>query len=256
VRRFVLPAELEGERECVLTGNDHHYLTRVLRLRTGDTFPGVDQRGVEVTCTILADDAESCTVSIGNAGTETMSSDDGMSEPRITLFQAIPKGRKLDQIVRQATECGVASIVPIRTRHCVGEIGDDRIERKIDRLRKIVREAMQQSGNVVEPEICEPLALESLPEEWHQRGTAFVFHQERLDSSAFLDTLSEASREIAICVGPEGGFADDEVALLAHGGFEPVYLGSRVLRSETAALYAIAAIQVAHRLQSWRRHRE
>ncbi len=248
MRRLVLPVRLDGITEYVLTGDEHHYLSRVLRLRPGDSFSACDAAGATATCTINSISRDSCSLDIRYAGECDGDADAEASGPRITLYQALVKGRKLERIIRQATECGVEAIVPMRTRFSVADVPDDRVAHRLDRWRRIVREAIQQSGNRFAPTLSTPIDIDEVPLLWSARGPALVFHQNGLDAFGFLDTLSGTFEEVAVCVGPEGGFADEEIEHLVAHGFTPAFLGARVLRSETAALYAIAAVQVTHQV--------
>lgn len=243
MRRFAFDESLAGVDRTTLSGADHHYLTHVLRLTQGDSFDAVDANRHRYRCTITGVGPESCEIGIAPYRIGDPAEPETRYEPRITLFQALPKGQKLDTIVRQATECGVSEIVPIVTAHCIAELPEQRIAGRLERWNRIAREAVQQSGAIV-PEIRRPIRIGEIPRFWENRGPALVFHQDCLDSSMFLDTLSQSPERIAICIGPEGGFAEEEVSELSSHGFTPIYLGERVLRTETAAIYAIAAVQI------------
>jgi 16S rRNA (uracil1498-N3)-methyltransferase len=171
------------------------------------------------------------------------------TEPRIVLCQATLKGRKLDQVVRQATEAGVDRLVPVVTDHSVSDpVRAGRGEKKVERWRTIVKEAVQQSGRPTIPQVDEPLELDellpSLPD--NSDALCLFFHESAREAEPLHKILSrhgEPPAEIWILVGPEGGLSDEEVAKLRRTGCVAGYLGPQVLRSETAALYAVAAVK-------------
>ncbi len=247
MRQFVLTGESTNGNRYTVRGDDFHHIVHVDRMREGDSFPAVDKRGRRFTCTIQAIKHDSCLLSVEPV-MENEDRETGTGDPvaRLTLFQCVPKGNKLDQIIRQATEAGVAEIVPVQSENSVARIAElpsDRLAAKYSRWERIAREAVKQSGMRGIPVIRKPFMLEEVPSAWKNRGTALFFHQERLDSRGIHDTLAGAHGEIGICVGPEGGFSSTEIAVLRDANFIPIYLGDTVLRTETAAVFAIAAVR-------------
>jgi 16S rRNA (uracil1498-N3)-methyltransferase len=152
----------------------------------------------------------------------------------------------MDLIVRQAVEAGISWIVPVESERSVPMAGDFTAKR--DRWMRIAREALQQSGNPLLPEIREPLPLrEAVREPGVAGGIGLFFHQERLSKDSLHGALAglagDGSAHVSLLIGPEGGLSDDEVEFLKGAGFRPVFLGDTVLRTETAAVYAIAAVK-------------
>ena len=148
----------------------------------------------------------------------------------------------MDLIVRQAVEAGVRSIVPVSSARSIPEPS----EPKLARWRRIAREALQQSGSAHLPDIGEPVTLRKAAGIDRRGGLGLVFHQERVAAGSLHGALFQdagaAERGAFILIGPEGGLAEDEVDILLEAGFRPVHLGGTVLRVETAAVYAIAAV--------------
>jgi len=224
----------------LLSGENHHYLTNVLRLQDGEAFDALDPGGARAICRIIRRDRVSCMVEV--------LFEEGSHRPlgpRITLFQCLPKARKMDIIVRQSTECGTAEIIPIQSQFSLAEVPADRLKDRLQRWNRIAREATQQSGAGMVPVVHPPARLDQIPARWDGRGVGLVFQQVRLDSSSILDSLAEPDSEIAPCIGPEGGVTKDELRLLLDSGFKSAYLGERILRCETAAAYALGAIDAA-----------
>ena len=238
MKQFLLPPWYAGQARISLSGNDHRYLARVLRLRAGATLPAVDSGGTRYLMTITAVGRSSAEVEVSPAAARAESPG---SVP-ITLLQCLPKGRKIDLIIRQATEAGVARIILLESERCVARASED--AGRLARLSKIAREALQQSGNPRLPVIHPPRPLASVAEAAGSWGTALFFHEERLSAGTLHELLAGPHEGISVLIGPEGGLSPAETGLLAGAGFRPAHLGGTVLRVETAAIYAVAAVQM------------
>jgi 16S rRNA (uracil1498-N3)-methyltransferase len=150
----------------------------------------------------------------------------------VVLYVALLKGDKLSEVVRAATELGATRIQPLITRHSVPkEMG----EGKLRRLKAIAKEAAKQSGRLRVPEVLPPIPLKAVPEV----GQGLVAH---VGARALVREVLDLNRNLSLAVGPEGGFAEEEVALLEERGFTPVSLGRRILRAETAATALLAIV--------------
>jgi 16S rRNA (uracil1498-N3)-methyltransferase len=237
MRQFLLPRWYAGEQRISLAGEDFRYLARVLRMQEGEECPAVDAHGARYLMRLVHLGRSGCDVEIVPGAAQSPAE----GELSITLLQCLPKGRKIDLIVRQATEAGVVRIIPLFSENSVVRPGSD--EARLQRLRRIAREALQQSGSGRLPEIEEPRKLASIAgggEEW---GTALLFHEQPLATTSLHRLLAGRPRAVSIIIGPEGGLSGGEVQLLAGAGFQLVHLGGNVLRVETAALYALGAVK-------------
>jgi 16S rRNA (uracil1498-N3)-methyltransferase len=256
MRTFLLPRRPDSRGRLVLRGEDHHYLTRVLRLAEDDQFPGTDGAGGTYRCTILSITREHLELQVEAAaqsadatasehrreGAAHAGQAEDTAQPEIHLYQALLKGKKMDAVVRQATEAGVAALIPVETARAVPFFEADREEKKRRRWEKIAAEAVQQSGRTTLPDIPAPISVEEVPAHWNGRGTALLFHQDPLENSPLHRYLSVWPESVALCIGPEGGFSPEEVETLTAGGFAPVRFRSPVLRAETAAVFALGAV--------------
>jgi 16S rRNA (uracil1498-N3)-methyltransferase len=191
--------------------------------------------------------------------------------PPIILFQGLPKGAKMDLIVRQAAEGGIREVVPFESEYSAvktksadsagarpGSAGTSGpLAEKIKRWERIVKEARQQSGSVIPTEVKAPLSVDGLLDYWAEllksrpRGLGILLHQEPwnpaggpLAQGTFHDYLSNDPGFVVLAVGPEGGFSPGEAARFIGAGFKPLVMGSTILRTETAALYAAAAVRI------------
>lgn len=171
----------------------------------------------------------------------------GLEEiPPIEVYQAVPKGRALDDVVRRCVEAGVTRVVPVYTDFSVATAQPESSERnrREERLQRIARSAAEQCGAVRLPEIAPAVELSQIPSFAAKEDAAFFLHQEPLAEQSLHGYLEAAIRKVVLAVGPEGGFSPPELRLLEHKGFCPVYLGPQVLRAENAAFFAVAAIRV------------
>jgi 16S rRNA (uracil1498-N3)-methyltransferase len=238
LRQFLLPRWYAGEPRITLEGDDFHHLARVLRMREGEDCPAVDARGKRYRMLLVRMGKTGCEAELAPQEAADASPPAAVE---ITLLQCLPKGRKIDLIVRQATEAGVARVIPLFSENSVVRPGQEEARRQ--RLQRIAREALQQSGSARMPEIEEPRSLASIAAGGAEWGTALLFHEQPLTTTSLHRLLAAGPRAVSMIIGPEGGLSGGEVQLLRAAGFTPVHLGGNVLRVETAALYAIGAVK-------------
>jgi 16S rRNA (uracil1498-N3)-methyltransferase len=229
---------------------DYHYLVRVRRLRPGMCFdallPGGTETEVRILSTVDNILIGECLGVSGQAAPAPAGDSRPSPVPPIALFQGIPKGARMDLIVRQAAEGGVSLVAPFETEYSAACPGGG----KPERWERIAREARQQSGSAVETEIRPPCGFDSLLAYWeslkleYRRPLGILFHQEPLEKGTFHGYLCNCPDFVALAVGPEGGFSPGEVSLLMKAGFKPLLMGDTILRTETAALYGTAAIRI------------
>ena len=177
--------------------------------------------------------------------------------PPIILFQWMLKGPKMDQVVRQATETGVALIVPVAGERCLSRDADAIGDEKTGRWERIVREARQQSGSPVQTCVLSPISVDGIKDVWQSLSTekssvAFVLSEAPLARKSLHEYLVNGASLSALAIGPEGGMTVREIELLGEAGFVSIHFRTNILRAETAALYGIAALQSAlTELENW-----
>ena len=234
MKQFLLPGAPAAGQQVELVGEDYHYLSRVLRLKPGSRLPGLDEAGNRWSIEILTDDG-----SVILARTHRVTSA-ALSVPRITLYQAILKGKKLDDSIRQLVQFGVRRICPVVTDRTI--VRPDGGGIRVERWQRIAREAVQQSGADRSVEIVEPVPLAEVRPA--AGALSLLLHAHPLAQTSLHGYLGDIPDEIELIVGPEGGFADSELSQLLSSGFNPLWLGPQILRSETAALFAAAALRL------------
>lgn len=226
--------EIAGDTAAI-TGDDVHHLLRVLRMKKGDALVLCDGQGTDYDAVIdaLQGDRVVCCIGAGRAsGTEP--------DCRLTLFQALPKGGKLETIVQKCTEIGVYDVRVFTCARCDAQIGGD-FEKKLARLRRVALEAAKQSRRGRVPRVTGPLDIDGIrPAEFDL--LLLAYEAERAHSLKAALRAAPAAKRIAMVIGPEGGFAAEEAALLAGRGAVPVSLGPRILRTETAGAAMCAQI--------------
>lgn len=249
MRIYVLPKSFQGQETVHLSGKDAHYLSRVLRMQVGDTFPGRDRSGRTWNLTLSEITPKEMTLTCSPDSPTSHNSED-LGGPEIHLFQSVCKGKKMDQILRQATEIGVHSITPVISRYTVKQGGSDRNRR----WEIIITEALQQSGSPVITKLNESLSLEEaavLTEK--NRYFSLFFHQSPLSENGIVSRAEEyrcidPAPPAALFIGPEGGFSTEETEAMIRAGMKPIYLETNILRAETAAVYGLALIQTLFRM--------
>jgi 16S rRNA (uracil1498-N3)-methyltransferase len=231
VPRAFVEAELAEGAEIALDDRAAHHVVRVLRRRRGDALELFDGLGRRADAEIVeAHRRHGCRVRVRGVAERSVE-----SPLRIELVQAMAKGEKMDWIVQKATELGVATIRPVVSDR--SDVRPDGAERRLSRWRDIAIGACEQSGRNVLPRIEAPVALAELSVDARTRRVLSPTARRGLAESSL------AGDAVCIAVGPEGGFADGELDSLASSGFEEVALGPRVLRTETAAVAAVALLQ-------------
>lgn len=224
-------------------GDDAHHISRSLRMAVGDTVVVCDMQKNEYTCTLekfLPDRVIARIVSQRASDTEPPFC--------ARLYQALPKGEKLDQIIQKSVESGVFSITTFNSERCIAKekSGD---ENKMRRRQKIALEAAKQSGRGIIPEVLPTMSFSEMLTEASKADIA-LFCYEGDGTVPLKEYLSEKKRElckngapsISIVIGSEGGFSLSEVQMARDAGLVPVGLGARILRTETASGFVLGCI--------------
>jgi 16S rRNA (uracil1498-N3)-methyltransferase len=244
-RRFYAPpGEITGST-ILLPLDETHHLTRVLRLWPGDEVFVFDGCGREYKCRFTGIKSNRSRLEIIDALAERVE-----SPLDLTLAQSLAKGEKFDLIVQKATELGIRRIIPLATERGDVRLADEKASKRLERWRRISLEALKQSGRRSLVEIVAPLALEDFLEAATKRDRAvnsrMLAFSER-GGSPVSDAVAgvEKGSAVIVLVGPEGGWSEEELARLDELGAKAVTIGPRVLRTETAAIVAVALLQHA-----------
>lgn len=231
MQRLVIEPDQVAGSQIKLTTAQQHYLHQVLRLTAGQKFIALDGAGQQWLAELTAESGWARLV-------ETLASADNSGSPRLTLVMALPKGNGFDEVVRQATELGVDVIQPV--------ISDRTLLRpslqKLERWQRIAAEATEQSERLTLPLILPPQSWED-----YLAGplTAARYLAVARQGSVHLltDLQQGVAPSITVAVGPEGGWTEPEVVAALAQGFQPITLGTTILRAVTAPLVALAVIR-------------
>lgn len=245
MRRFFIDKKQAERAErfgtVEITGSDVNHIVNVLRMRTGDSilFSATDGREFEAQITKTGP---------GEVTAEVKAIRLNATEPDVSviLIQGIPKGDKMELIIQKSVELGVCGILPVITEHTVVKLSPEDAARKRIRWQRIAEEAAKQCGRGAVPEIFEPEVFRKAVAQ-RPDGELKILAYENEENNTLKKVLERAGGSyrgpVSLLIGPEGGFSAEEADLAAKCGFEPVSLGKRILRTETAGIAALAGIR-------------
>ncbi|HBI85387.1 MAG TPA: RNA methyltransferase RsmE [Ruminococcus sp.] len=218
----------------VLEGEHLRHIGYALRMRTGEQLT-VCSCGTDYECEIAEISQDAVTLRILSAAA-------CCTEPtvKVTLFQALPKSDKLEQIIQKSVELGVTEIVPVLTRRCISRMSAADFQKKLPRYQKIAQAAAQQSGRGIIPTVSPLLTLEQAAERMTALDVPVVLYETE-GGISFADVRADA-KSYGLCIGSEGGFDPEEIEMLTARGVQAVWLGKRILRCETAPLTALSVL--------------
>lgn len=225
-----------------INGDDYHHIVNVMRMKPGD----------EVICNHPDGDAYQCSIDkISDRNIQLLILDKLKNQVElpvnVTLIQGLPKGDKLEWIVQKATELGVQTIIPLECKRSIVKWDHKKSLKKSQRLQRIAKEASEQSHRTLQPAIETPYSLKQLISADQLFDHKFVAYEEttrRVKTKKLNHYLEQIKpgESIGVVIGPEGGLTEPEIAQLVQSGFQPIRLGPRILRAETAPLYLMSAL--------------
>ncbi len=231
-RIYVDQALTSGAELTLETGASNHVL-RVLRLKLGAELIIFNGEKGEFSAELTAIQRNHAVVTLRDFVEKSIE-----SPIKIHLLQGISKGDRMDYVMQKAVELGVYQITPVFTERCNVKLGSERMQKKLQHWQQIVISACEQCGRDYIPHVLNPMALEQAVAE--QVGAKLVLAHQAENT---LEVIEEPVENISILIGPEGGLTDTEVVMAQQHEFVPIKLGPRILRTETAAIAAITAIQ-------------
>jgi len=235
-QRLFSPIRLSANTSLSLGGEQARYVGRVLRLRPGDSLTVFDGSGGEYPAHVGTISKQALELEVGEHTARCTE-----SPLLIRLLQGISRGERMDIVVQKATELGVHRISPVLTDFSVVKLETERAAKRVTHWTKVAVSACEQSGRNEMPMIDAPRTLyEVLDDEKAQDGIRLVLHP---DAKQPLPSIPRPDGWVTILIGPEGGLSDKERERAQFAGFAEVSFGPRILRTETAALAAIACLQ-------------
>ncbi|MFS0786268.1 16S rRNA (uracil(1498)-N(3))-methyltransferase [Shouchella sp. 1P09AA] len=242
MQRYFIADEQMSDTNISVTGEDAQHIRKVMRMSVGDHIVCVNTRSRSVVVKLTA-------VSEASVDGEILYDEDKQTDMpvQVTLAQGLPKGDKFEYIIQKATELGVHAIIPFLAERSIVKWDEKKIQKKLTRFEKIAKEASEQSHRSSIPQIEAPLDGQALVSRVNLYDACLVCDEEEAKQGEksqlkqMLETLKPGTR-LLIIVGPEGGLSRSEVRELTGAQARTCSLGPRILRTETASLYILAAL--------------
>lgn len=234
---FVEPGQIQG-REILIQGSDVNHIRNVLRMRVGEELSvsnGVDGREYRCHIVELAEDVIRCELRfIKEEGTELPS--------RIYLLQGLPKADKMELIIQKAVELGAYQIVPVAARRSVVKLDAKKAASKVSRWQAIAEAAAKQSRRGIIPQVQQVMDWKQALDYVKELPVRLIPYELAEDMGRTRDILEglEPGQDIAVFIGPEGGFEEEEITAAMEAGVIPITLGKRILRTETAGMTVLS----------------
>lgn len=234
---FVEPGQIQGRR-IIITGSDVNHIRNVLRLKPGEEIAvsnGTDGREYRCGIESFTEDEVICSLRFVK--------EDGVELPsRIFLFQGLPKADKMELIVQKAVELGAYEVIPVAARRCVVRLDEKKAASRISRWQGIAEAAAKQSRRGIIPQVHPVMNMREAVA-YARTMEVKLIPYELAENMGHTKEVLEAVKpgtDIAVFIGPEGGFEQEEIELAMAAGIEPVTLGRRILRTETAGLTVLS----------------
>ena len=232
---FVYPAARQGD-SYIISGSDYNHIVNVLRMKQGDEFL-VSCEGVSSLCALDGADAENVYAKIIEENYRSTE-----LPVKIYLFQGLPKADKMELIIQKCTELGVYSVIPTEMKNCVVKLDDKKKKSKVSRWQTIAESAAKQSKRNIIPEVGDVLTYTQALSYMQKLDLMLIPYENERGMAATKEALDKIKNgmSVGILIGPEGGFDEKEIAQAQAAGGLSVSLGSRILRTETAAITAVS----------------
>lgn len=239
---FVAPCQIDGGL-IRITGPDVNHMKNVLRIKNGEEVLVSDGTGQDYLCRVLALEREEVLGEIVSVCKESRE-----LPSRIWLFQGLPKSDKMEWIVQKAVELGAAGIVPVVTKNTVVKLDSKKEDARVKRWQAIAESAAKQSKRSVAPRVLRVMTLKEAFD-YVEAGQFQVRiipyeHTKGMENAKKALEQVEPGQDVAVFIGPEGGFDESEIETALDRGIVPVSLGKRILRTETAGLVVLAAVML------------
>ena len=236
---FVSEEQINGEN-AYIEGSDVNHIANVLRMKPGEELLISVKGDWDYFCKIV--DIETDRVNL-----KVLESMEQRELPvNITLLQGIPKSDKLEMIIQKAVELGVSEIIPVKTKRVVVKIDEKKVDTKVNRWNAIAESAAKQSKRSIIPKVYEPMSIDNALEIVKDFGVKLIPYEnaDGIDMTRKILDNMDKTKNIAVFIGPEGGFEESEVERIKNSGFEVITLGKRILRTETAGLALLSNIMI------------
>lgn len=238
---FVEPHQINVNDKCVMiTGSDVNHIKNVLRMKIGEEIAVSNgQDGKEYRCGIAAFEEDSVRCEL------RFIKEDGVELPvKVYLLQGLPKADKMELIVQKAVELGVHEIIPVAAKRCVVKLDDKKAKSKIARWQGIAEAAAKQSKRGIIPQVRDVMTFAQAVKLAAEMDVRLIPYElaEGMDKTRRIISGLEPGQDVAVFIGPEGGFEEAEIQMALDNQIEPITLGKRILRTETAGFTVLSWI--------------
>ena len=234
---FVEPSQIQGNR-IVITGKDVNHIKNVLRMKQGEEISvsnGIDGKDYRCGIEEFLEDEIICSL--------RFIKEDGIELPsKVYLFQGLPKADKMELIIQKAVELGVYAVIPVSCKRAVVKLDEKKAKSKITRWQQIAEAAAKQSKRSIIPEVKSVMSMKEAVAFAGQCQVKLIPYElaEGMEKTKEIIDSLKPGEDVAIFIGPEGGFEESEVGLAVENGIEPITLGKRILRTETAGMTVLS----------------
>lgn len=267
MRQFISEKMPDNKGLLIIYGKDYKHLKEVLRVKIGDmiqarlpdsslqntTVSKIDENEKIIYLQICGENENAKNLTRGTNAHSIQKESDNLEKIEYYLFQFIPKPSKMEQIIRQATECGVKCIIPV-----IGEYSQKSAVQSLlkkgsenERISRIIKESREQSGSPIDTKFLSPMTIENALDFWkietcENERIAFSLWERNENHESMKKAVQEKKGRIkkaALAIGSEGGISQNEIEILSKAGFKTIHFKGNILRCETASLYGIASLQ-------------
>lgn len=237
--RFFVEPEQIGEISVSITGKDVNHIKNVLRMKIGEKILISDGSDKEYICAICRISAEEVVADI-----EDINGESRELPIKVTLFQALPKGDKMETVIQKMIELGAYEIVPMSTKRCVVKLDAKKAASKTKRWNAIAESAAKQSKRGIVPQVKEPVTYQQALQIAKDMDMVLIPYEEAVNMENTRQVISEIQpgMSVGIFIGSEGGFAKEEVEQARENGAKEITLGKRILRTETAGMAMMSVL--------------
>lgn len=234
---FVEPSQIQGNR-IVITGKDVNHIKNVLRMKQGEEISvsnGIDGKDYRCGIEEFLEDEIICSL--------RFIKEDGIELPsKVYLFQGLPKADKMELVIQKAVELGVYAVIPVSCKRAVVKLDEKKAKSKIARWQQIAEAAAKQSKRSIIPEVKSVMSMKEAVAFAGQCQVKLIPYElaEGMEKTKEIIDSLKPGEDVAIFIGPEGGFEESEVGLAVENGIEPITLGKRILRTETAGMTVLS----------------
>ena len=239
MQHFFVSPEQVREEKIYVEGSDVNHMKNVLRMKTGEELTIGDGDGWLYLCVVESYEEDMAVLKILEK-----KKDESELPSKIYLFQGLPKSDKMELIIQKAVELGVAEIVPMATKRAVVKLDAKKAAKKVQRWNEIAKSAAKQSKRGLIPEVKPVMSFKEAVEYGKSMDMLLIPYEDAkgiAHSREVVETVKD-KKSLGIYIGPEGGFPEEEVSLAMKAGAEPVTLGHRILRTETAGMTLLSIL--------------